>query len=79
VTIVVLAPEVKPVADAHQLSGDANSIIGLLYAPFQESADTQFASDLAHIQELVPKSEGRSARGHAKPAKPSESGDYFVG
>src|SRR6516164_10513751 len=51
--VVMLGPSMSPRGNVDQLSRNANVILALARAAFQQIADVQFASDLAHVYRLT--------------------------
>src|SRR6516164_4792716 len=77
-TVEVVGPEMRAGYGVDQLSGDANPLTRSANASFQNISDTEFPSDLLHVDGLTFVSEARIAGDHEEPADAGERRDDLL-
>src|SRR6516162_2291471 len=78
VAVEAVGPEMRPVRGVDQLRSDAHATACLAHRPFQYVPDTEFASDLLHVDHLAFVSEARISGYDEEPANAAERGNNVL-
>ncbi len=76
--VETVGPEMRSIGCVNQLCGDPHPAASFAHRAFEHIADTQFATDLLHIDRLALVNEGRIAGDDKEPADAGECGDDLL-
>jgi len=78
IAVEAVGPEMVAGRGVDELCGDAHSAAGFAHRTFEDIADTQFATDLLHVDRLAFVSEAAVTGDDEQPADAGKRGDDFL-